>query len=83
MLYKTDYHIHTTFSDGKADPEEYITSAIAAGLQEIGFSEHLNLGVADQELNMDPGRIHEYILHIEKLRKKNPDIKIKTGLERA
>jgi histidinol-phosphatase (PHP family) len=81
MLYKTDYHIHTTFSDGKADPEEYIIPAINAGLKEIGFSEHLNLCVADQDWCMDPGRIHEYISHIEKLRKRTQGIKIKTGLE--
>jgi histidinol-phosphatase (PHP family) len=81
MLYKTDYHIHTTFSDGKSDPEEYIVPAIAAGMKEIGFSEHLNLGVAGQDWCMDPARIHEYISYIEKLRKQTPDIKIKTGLE--
>jgi histidinol-phosphatase (PHP family) len=81
MLYRTDYHIHTTFSDGKADPEEYITRAISAGINEIGFSEHLNLFVADQQWCMDPLKTPEYILYIKRLKKTFTDIKIKTGLE--
>jgi histidinol-phosphatase (PHP family) len=81
MLYKTDYHIHTTFSDGKADPGEYITNAIAGGIKEIGFSEHLNLFVANQEWCMDPVRVNEYISHIKKLKKSVKGITIKTGLE--
>jgi histidinol-phosphatase (PHP family) len=80
MLYKTDYHVHTTFSDGKADPEEYVRQAISAGINEIGFSEHLNLFVADQWC-MDPERTREYISHIRKLQKKYSGIRIKTGLE--
>ena len=43
MIYRTDYHIHSSFSDGRAAPEDYIAPAIAAGLKEIGFSEHLTL----------------------------------------
>ncbi len=81
MLYRTDYHIHTTYSDGKADPEEYIIQAISAGMKEIGFSEHINLLEANKEWCMDPERIHEYISHIGRLRKTVSGIKIKTGLE--
>lgn len=81
MIYRTDYHTHTTFSDGKADPEEYISQAISAGIKEIGFSEHLNLFVADQQWCMDLKRVPEYISHIARLKKKFSGIKIKTGLE--
>ena len=81
MLYRTDYHIHSTFSDGKADPEEYIAQAMSAGINEIGFSEHLNLFVANQQWCMDPGRIHDYVYYIKRLKKNFSDIKIKTGLE--
>jgi histidinol-phosphatase (PHP family) len=81
MIYKTDYHIHTTFSDGKSDPEEYIGAAVAAGIKEIGFSEHINLIAEDQEWCMDPARVHEYISYIAKLKKKFAEIKIRTGLE--
>jgi len=81
MLYKTDYHIHTTFSDGKAPPEDYIGQAISAGLNEIGFSEHINLGVPGQAWCMDPGRINEFISNVRTLGKRTPDLIIKTGLE--
>jgi histidinol-phosphatase (PHP family) len=81
MIYKTDYHIHTTFSDGKSDPEEYIGAAVAAGIREIGFSEHLNLVSDDQKWCMKPGLVHEYIAYIGKLKKSFPGIEIKTGLE--
>jgi histidinol-phosphatase (PHP family) len=79
--YKTDYHIHTTYSDGKAAPEEYIISALAAGLKEIGFSEHLNLFSETQVLCMNYLRTPEYISHIKALKKTTRDIKIKIGLE--
>ena len=43
MIYRTDYHVHTSFSDGRSDPDDYLAPAQAAGLSEIGFSEHLTL----------------------------------------
>ena len=81
MIYKTDYHTHTTFSDGRSLPEEYITAAINEGLSEIGFSEHLTLFKDLEDWNMDPVNISQYIDYIENLRKKTTSIKIKTGLE--
>ncbi|HBE40795.1 MAG TPA: histidinol phosphate phosphatase, partial [Bacteroidales bacterium] len=57
MHYRTDYHIHTTFSDGKALPEEYIAPAIAAGISELGFSEHLSLYKEDQDWVMNPENV--------------------------
>jgi histidinol phosphatase-like PHP family hydrolase len=54
MPYRTDYHIHTTYSDGKASPEENISQAVSNGINEIGFSEHLNLFVPDQQWCMVP-----------------------------
>ncbi|MBR4953460.1 MAG: histidinol-phosphatase, partial [Oscillospiraceae bacterium] len=35
-----DYHVHTTFSDGKNTPEEMVLAAIKKGMTEIGFSDH-------------------------------------------
>ena len=81
MLYKTDYHIHTSFSDGKAGPEYYIASAISAGLSEIGFSEHLSLFRENQDWVMNPENAPEYITHIDDLKKKVHNIAVKTGLE--
>ena len=81
MIYKTDYHIHSSYSDGRSSPEDYIAPAIAAGLSEIGFSEHRTLFKDLEDWNMNPVNISPYINHIETLRNKIKNIKIRTGLE--
>lgn len=81
MIYRTDYHMHSVYSDGRSVPEDYVASAIAAGLSEIGFSEHLTLFKDQEDWNMNPVNIYPYINHIESLKKSTQDIKIRTGLE--
>ncbi|MCX6300900.1 MAG: histidinol-phosphatase [Bacteroidia bacterium] len=81
MTYKTDYHIHTTFSDGKAAPEDYIPAAISAGISEIGFSEHLSLFRENQDWVMNPENVLEYVNYIEDLKKNSDKIIVKTGME--
>lgn len=81
MIYKTDYHIHTTFSDGKAPPEDYITSALGRGLNEIGFSDHLSLFSMEQDWSMTPEKVPEYIQYIDNLKNTIPGLNIRTGLE--
>jgi histidinol-phosphatase (PHP family) len=81
MIYRTDYHIHSLFSDGRAAPEDYVSPAIIAGLKEIGFSEHLTLFQEQQYWNMNPENISNYLKHIDSLRKSIIDIRIKSGLE--
>jgi histidinol-phosphatase (PHP family) len=81
MIYKTDYHIHSRYSDGRADPEDYIVSAIINGLSEIGFSDHLTLFNDTDDLIMTPVNISPYINHIENIRCNTKNIKIKIGLE--
>mgnify|MGYP001147695902 CR=1 FL=1 len=81
MIYRTDYHIHTDYSDGKARPEEYIDIAVKKGFSEIGFSEHLNLEYNDLEWCMNPAMVDDYIKNTNILRKSRSDILIKTGLE--
>jgi histidinol-phosphatase (PHP family) len=81
MIYKTDYHMHSTFSDGRSAPEAYISPAMVAGLQEIGFSEHLTLFRELEDWNMNPLNISAYIDHIDSVRNSSNHIKIRTGLE--
>ncbi|HKK41087.1 MAG TPA: histidinol-phosphatase [Bacteroidales bacterium] len=81
MVHKTDYHIHSTFSDGRSLPEEYIRRATDAGIKEIGFSDHLTLFRDKEAWNMDPELIMTYINHLENLRQKTNNISIKIGLE--
>jgi histidinol-phosphatase (PHP family) len=80
-LFKTDYHIHTEYSDGKAAPEEYIIAAFSSGIKEIGFSEHLNLINEKQAGCMALSRVPGYISHIKSLRKTEKRIKVRLGLE--
>src|SRR5665811_1593465 len=81
MIYRTDYHMHSSYSDGRSVPEDYIAPALAAGLSEIGFSEHLTLFKDLEDWNMNPVNISPYINHLEALRKTTQNIKIKIGLE--
>lgn len=81
MLYRTDYHIHSEYSDGKASPEDYIQFAIGCGLNEIGFSEHLNLVYEDTGWCIDHKRIPEYLAHIASLKNSTDRIYIRTGFE--
>jgi histidinol-phosphatase (PHP family) len=81
MIYKTDYHMHSSYSDGRSFPEDYIIPAIAAGIKEIGFSEHLTLFKDLEDWNMNPVNISPYINHLQSLREITKDIKIKIGLE--
>ena len=81
MIYRTDYHVHSTFSDGKAAPEEYLPAAKAAGISEIGFSEHLSLFSETQEWCMNPSNVISYIDYIGKLKEQTKDLIIRTSLE--
>jgi histidinol-phosphatase (PHP family) len=81
MIYRTDYHIHSRYSDGRAVPEDYLAPAIAAGISEIGFSEHLTLFKDLEDWNMNPVNISPYINNIENLRKNTKNIIVRTGLE--
>jgi histidinol-phosphatase (PHP family) len=81
MIYKTDYHIHSFYSDGRSKPEDYISKGLELSLSEIGFSDHLSLFNAQEPGNMEPGNVLKYINHISGLREKETSIKIRTGLE--
>jgi len=81
MIYRTDYHMHSSYSDGRSVPDDYIAPALAAGLSEIGFSEHLTLFKDPEDWNMNPVNISPYINHIQKLKNTTESIKIKIGLE--
>ena len=81
MVYKTDYHIHTTFSDGRSAPEEYLAAAASAGISELGFSEHLSLFRENQEWVMNPGNVPVYVEYIANLKKNSDHVIVRTGME--
>ena len=77
----SDYHVHTLYSpDSKMEPEEAILAAIASGVTEICFTEHMDLGHHMESFNRVPDfeRIEE---NISQLRKKYPEINIGKGIE--
>ncbi|HST63634.1 MAG TPA: PHP domain-containing protein [Mycobacteriales bacterium] len=39
-----DLHTHTTFSDGAGSPADTVAAAVAAGLAEVGVSDHVRAG---------------------------------------
>jgi len=81
MIYRTDYHIHSKFSDGKSEPVDYVAPAVAAGFKEIGFSEHLTLFRGSLDWSMNASQAKPYLAHIKALSMNVKDIKIRTGLE--
>jgi histidinol-phosphatase (PHP family) len=81
LVYGTDYHIHTTYSDGKEGPEAYIEAALSRGLREIGFSDHLNPAGEHLKWCMDHGRLPEYAEHIMRLGREHPEIAVRMGIE--
>jgi histidinol-phosphatase (PHP family) len=81
MLYRTDYHVHTVYSDGKFGPEAYIDAAIRLGFREIGFSDHLNPAGGDLKWCMDHDRLPAYAEHILRLKREHGEIAVRLGLE--
>lgn len=82
MIYRTDYHIHSRFSDGKSAPEDYIGFAVDAGLKEIGFADHLTLFRHDAtDWSMNAPRVAPYLKHISTLARNTSSIKVRKGLE--
>jgi len=67
-----DYHIHTSFSDGKNSIEECVCSAIKKGLSEIAITDHVWYS---------SNWIKRYVEEIRKLQKCYQKIKILIGAE--
>ena len=89
-----DYHVHTAFSDDSEYPMEQVAAdAIALGLEELCFTDHVDYGVKDdwdsgKELRYRAGELManvdypKYLAAIAALREKYGDrIALRTGLE--
>jgi histidinol-phosphatase (PHP family) len=78
-----DYHIHTSFCNhANGTMREYVKYAIAAGLNEIGFSDHNPLPPNfDSHYRMREQDLHIYLKIIKELQEAFPQIKIKIGIE--
>jgi histidinol-phosphatase (PHP family) len=78
---KTNYHIHTKFSDGKGEIEEYVDSAITEGFCEIGFSDHLTLLDELPPWSMRPEDLERYTDSVLQLARRRSEIGVKLGIE--
>ena len=75
-----DYHMHSILSDGKDSYEEMIQVAIAKGLDEIGFSDHVCLKPVDWAIRLeDIPVMTRQILDLKA--KYKGQIKIRYGIE--
>ncbi len=68
---KSDFHIHTNYSDGVFSPEKVVDTAIDVGLEVIALTDHDNI------LSYDVAK--KYIEELENLGK--PSIKLIRGIE--
>lgn len=76
-----DYHVHTLFSpDSKMEPVEAICAAIKAGVTDICFTEHMDLGHHMEMYNQVPD-FDKMEKTLSELRRKYPDIHIGKGIE--
>ncbi|MBQ9433131.1 MAG: histidinol-phosphatase [Synergistaceae bacterium] len=77
----SDFHVHTTYCDGKNSPEEMVLAAISLGMKRLGFSGH-SYTHFDEEPCMSPEGTRLYINEIHALRGKyRPQIEILCGTE--
>ena len=82
ILTKSNLHTHTTFADGKHTAEEVVLSAIDAGMDVLGFSEHSFHSHPTVFGMKSPERQEEYRKEIERLKVVYADrIKILCGIE--
>lgn len=78
-----DYHIHTRHSDGEGEVAEFVERAIALGLPEIGFADHLvppGLGEAGS-YGLAPDKLERYVRDIRDAAVRYPEIRVLLSVE--
>ena len=77
----SDFHVHTTYCDGKNSPEEMVQAAISLGMKKLGFSGH-SYTPFDEEPCMSQEGTLRYLDEIHRLREKySAQIEILCGTE--
>ncbi|NOU59209.1 histidinol-phosphatase [Marinifilum caeruleilacunae] len=66
------YHTHSSFCDGKENPEDYVKEGIKKGMRAIGFSSHAPLSVA-VVWAMKASNLNAYIREINQLKEQYKD----------
>lgn len=74
MIIRANYHTHTTFCDGTDTAEDMVQSAIALGLEHLGFSGHI-----DRFVQVDKEKYYAELARLEQ--KYGDKIEILHGIE--
>ncbi len=64
-----NFHLHSRYSDGNSEPEEYVLKAIELGFTSLGFSEHSPLPF-ENSFSLKNELVDEYVSVIDNLREK-------------
>ena len=83
MSLPADYHMHTPLCRHAAgEPVEYAARAVAAGLTEIGFSDHSPMRRDDfDNWRMFASQLDEYVEKVRRAQREFPQLTIKLALE--
>jgi len=77
----TNFHTHTRFCDGAAEPEEYVAEALAQHLKILGYSAHAPVPFPCN-WTIPPESFHEYLSIVRYLKNKySGELEIYNGLE--
>ncbi len=68
-MIQSNFHTHTSFSDGKLEAEDYCKKAIALGFHSLGFSDHAPV-LFPNKYSIQPEKLDEYYSTIEDLKEK-------------
>lgn len=68
----TNYHTHTTWCDGRDEPEVVVRAAIAEGFSDLGFSSHMSFPEGG-EFVLDPAKGLAYAEEIRRLGREYSD----------
>lgn len=63
-------HTHTTYCDGKAEPEAYVEQALALGFHTLGFSGHAPVPFENQ-FSIPASKLQHYFETVDKLRERH------------
>lgn len=81
MNFRTNYHSHNVFCDGRATMEDFVRFAIAKGLKKYGFSSHSPLPF-HTSWNMDLDNLPYFKAEFYRLKEKyKNEIELSIGLE--
>jgi histidinol-phosphatase (PHP family) len=82
-MFVTSYHNHTRWSDGAPTVAGHIQAARAAGLAELGISDHYTLHPSGRECewSMAPDLLGDYVLHVRAAALETPDLPVRLGVE--